>query len=473
MKKVTSEFSENCPVRYTIKGKPLITTDKWRISYAGSNLGGDAMILNIVDDKTIEIIPTKNTSNKCTVNAGIEFYDMPLAKDTVNLSFDWEGSYVAPIMPIIKVENISSVDNGLYVYRAVIENASEYTYPVSYEWSIDKTFGFETGAQASAESNDDEFRVTYSDISDADGEAGTTFTITLKIRAKYNPAKILEERKFKVHTTRETPVITSDSNPIIMNYCYEAGWCAVSSKMYIDECAAVTEITSTSFNKNNNIDEYVPQSFDEFRYFINVRSIPTDAFHYNSNKFKSIILPPNLTKIGTNAFMGCFGLTEITIPKTVTSIGTGAFYLNDNLRTINILGNVTELGSGAFYGCASLSELDLSRTSITTLPDNCIYNINYFIGLHTTTVKLPASLTYIGKNALVNLNIKDIYIHAPTAPDTDPNAFVSEDNNYAIGSAHDSNGHDLYIPSTSTGYDDIDSAWSYIVNDNWKINMTL
>ena len=45
--KVTSEFSENCPVRYTIKGKPLITTDKWRISYAGSNLGGDAMILNI------------------------------------------------------------------------------------------------------------------------------------------------------------------------------------------------------------------------------------------------------------------------------------------------------------------------------------------------------------------------------------------------------------------------------------------
>lgn len=464
--KVTSEFSENCPVRYTIKGKPLITTDKWRISNVESSLGVEDMILNIVENKTIEIIPTKEAANTCTVTAGIEFYDMPLPKDPVTLSFDWEGSYVAPTLPVIAVKNISSVDNGQYVYRAEITNAS--TYPVSYEWSIDKTFGLETSAQASSESNDDEFRVTYSGISEADGEAGTTFTITLKIHAKYNPTKILETKTFKVHTAYETPVITSDSNPIIMNYCYEAGWCADSTKMYIDECAAITEITSTSFNKNNDDNNYIPQSFDEFRYFVNVKSIPASAFHYDSGKFKSIILPPNLTKISASAFQGCFGLTEITIPKNVTSIGTNAFYLNTSLKTINILGDVKEIGSSAFQGCAALSELDLSRTSIETLPDNCLLcTDSSYLGRYETTVKLPGSLTYIGKNALVDPNIKDMYVFALNAPDTDPNAFT--DGQYTIGAAY-SSGHNLYIPSTATGYDD--GAWSYISN-NWQINSTM
>lgn len=463
--KVTSEFSENCPVRYTIKGKPLITTDKWRISNVSSNLDKKDMILNIVEGKTIEIIPTKEASNTCAVTASIGFYDMPLPKDPITLSFDWEGTYVAPTLPVISVGNIESVDNGSYVYRATITNAS--TYPVSYEWSIDKTFGLETGAQASAESNDDEFRVTYSGISEADGEAGTTFTITLKIRAKYNPTKILETKTFKVHTTYETPVITSDSNSVIMNYCYEAGWCSDSTKMYKDECAAVTEITSTSFNKDGN----VPQSFDEFQYFVNVKSIPPYAFHYNSSKLKSITLPPNLTTIGVSAFQGCFGLMEITIPKTVTSIGANAFFYNQQLKTINILGNVKEIGSSAFDNCDTLSELDLSRTSITTLPDRCFYAADSsFTGLYEVTVKLPASLTYIGRNALVNPNIKDMYVYALNAPDTDPNAFTDGEN--IIGSAHDSSGHNLYLPSTATGYDD--GAWSYIINNNnWKINSTL
>ena len=49
----------------------------------------------------------------------------------------------------------------------------------------------------------------------------------------------------------------------------------------------------------------------------------------------------------------------------------------------------------------------------------------------------------------------------------------SEDKKYAIGSAHDSSesGHNLYIPSISTDYDD-NSKWSYIMN-NWQINKTL
>ena len=465
--KVTSEFSENCPVRYTIKGTPSTTTDKWRISNVGSTLDTEDMILNIVGDNTIEIIPTKETSNSCTVNATIAFYDMPLPKDSITLSFDWEGTYVAPTLPVISVGNIESVDNGQYVYRATITNAS--TYPVSYEWSIDKTFGFETGSQASAENIDGEFRVTYSDISEADGEAGTTFTITLKIRAKYNPTKILEEKKFKIHTTYEAPVITADSNPVIMNYCYEAGWCSDSTKMYKDECYEVTSFSENTFRRGSGTgyEEYIPESFDEFQYFVNVKSIPAAAFQYNSGKFKSIILPPNITEIGSGAFQGCFGLTEITIPETVTSIGGNAFYFNNRLKTINIPDNVSEIGPLAFFNCASLTRLDLSGTSITTLPDSCFYN--EYSTITETTVLLPESLKNIGARALANPNIKVMYVSAPTAPKADQNAFADVDNKYVIGSNH-SSGHELYIPSISTGYDD--GAWSYIAT-NWQINSTL
>ena len=51
--KVTSEFSENCPVRYTIKGTPLSTTDKWRISNVESSLDEEDMILNVVGNNAI------------------------------------------------------------------------------------------------------------------------------------------------------------------------------------------------------------------------------------------------------------------------------------------------------------------------------------------------------------------------------------------------------------------------------------
>ena len=157
---------------------------------------------------------------------------------------------------------------------------------------------------------------------------------------------------------------------------------------------------------------------------------------------------------------------EITIPKNVTSIGTNAFYLNHQLKTVNILGNLTEIGSEAFYNCGALTKLDLSKTSLKTLSDRCFYN-TYHVGTYKTMVLLPESLTYIGKNALVNPNIIDMRVFASTAPDTDPNAFT--DGQYTIGAAYSSE-HKLYIPSTATGYDD--GAWSYISN-NWQINSTL
>lgn len=52
----------------------------------------------------------------------------------------------------------------------------------------------------------------------------------------------------------------------------------------------------------------------------------------------SVVLPPNITKIGNSAFWMCKGLTgNLTIPSTVTSIGSNAFYSCSKLASITVL----------------------------------------------------------------------------------------------------------------------------------------
>ena len=400
-----------------------------------------------------------------------------------SIPFDVDKNYVLRVKTVFKLGTVveKSLDITLLTYtypqivtisgRSKVHSTDPLEYTISY--TPDQWTGVITAVNWSLEAN--EYMHIYS--SD-DIKCMIEFTkmpiddiphtYNLSAEAVFANGKSISD-SFAITLYKDVPVITRESNPIIMKYCYEAGWCADPTKMYMDECAAVTSFSSDTFRRGTGTgnEEYVPESFDEFQYFVNVTSIPTSAFHYDSSKFKSIILPPNITKIGASAFQGCFGLMEITIPKNVTSIGTNAFYLNHQLKTVNILGNLTEIGSEAFYNCGALTKLDLSKTSLKTLSDRCFYN-TYHVGTYKTMVLLPESLTRIGKNALVNPNIKDMYIYAPTAPDTDPNAFT--DGQYTIGSAHDSSGHNLYIPINATGYDD--GAWSYI-SKNWQINSTL
>ena len=400
-----------------------------------------------------------------------------------SIPFDVDKNYVLRVKTVFKLGTVveKSLDITLLTYtypqivtisgRSKVHSTDPLEYTISY--TPDQWTGVITAVNWSLEAN--EYMHIYS--SD-DIKCMIEFTkmpiddiphtYNLSAEAVFANGKSISD-SFAITLYKDVPVITRESNPIIMKYCYEAGWCADPTKMYMDECAAVTSFSSDTFRRGTGTgnEEYIPESFDEFQYFVNVTSIPASGFHYDSSKFKSIILPPNLIKIGSSAFQGCFGLMEITIPKNVTSIGGSAFYLNHQLKTVNILGNLTEIGSEAFYNCGALTKLDLSKTSLKTLSDRCFYN-TYHVGTYKTMVLLPESLTRIGRNALVNPNIKDMYIYAPTAPDTDPNAFT--DGQYTIGSAHDSSGHNLYIPSNATGYDD--GAWSYIAN-NWQINSTL
>ena len=75
-------------------------------------------------------------------------------------------------------------------------------------------------------------------------------------------------------------------------------------------------------------------SFDEFKYFTSVESIPPAFF--KNQLLVSITFPASLKTISSEAFEDCLGLTHIEIPSGVTEIGSWAFCGCSNIRTVSL-----------------------------------------------------------------------------------------------------------------------------------------
>ena len=73
-----------------------------------------------------------------------------------------------------------------------------------------------------------------------------------------------------------------------------------------------------------------------------------DYTFYNLNKLVSVVMPQNITKIGSWAFSST-GLKIVEIPDKVTSVGGDAFSYCDNLNTVIIGNGVKSLAQGVFY----------------------------------------------------------------------------------------------------------------------------
>ena len=177
-----------------------------------------------------------------------------------------------------------------------------------------------------------------------------------------------------------------------------------------------------------------------------ITEIPENAFS-NCTSLKTVKLPPTVTKIaddafanckkleeiqglsnckiseiGKDAFAGCYNLktfdissatitslpdticsnmyalTSIHLPKTLTSIGTSALEGCKKLEEITGISDckLTSIGANAFASCSALKEVDLSKSSFTTLPASAFAKDTAL-----TSVKLPDSLTEIGEKAFV------------------------------------------------------------------------
>lgn len=84
----------------------------------------------------------------------------------------------------------------------------------------------------------------------------------------------------------------------------------------------------------------------------------------------SIVMPDNITVIGTGAFKGCVNLVSVSIPEKVTNIKSSAFEGCTSLLNVTIPSSVTVLGYNAFQNCTALTEclLPNSVTQIGNYP---------------------------------------------------------------------------------------------------------
>lgn len=116
-------------------------------------------------------------------------------------------------------------------------------------------------------------------------------------------------------------------------------------------------------------------------------------WYSNLNKIKSIVIGEGITRIGSENFVGCKNLSDISLPMSLKSIGGAAFYDCDDLQVINIPDNVVKIESMAFAECNQLDTVNL--------PDSLkIIEEGAFAGCcNLKNITLPPLVENIGENA--------------------------------------------------------------------------
>lgn len=208
------------------------------------------------------------------------------------------------------------------------------------------------------------------------------------ILTNYNTTVVSET--IKVLILNENVIMTSESNPIVMEMCYQKGWTNGSpDAMRKDQAEAVTDIEDTFKNITTKF------SFYEFQYFTGLTSISNSAF--TNSKITTIVLPNTIQNLGEGTFYNCQELTDVLL-----NCGEG-----ENGETIyeNTLPfQITQIPTGCFCGCRKLTKL--------RLPDNVIAIRDFAFGGTNIThallngaefvngvLILPDGLTTIERNA--------------------------------------------------------------------------
>ena len=124
---------------------------------------------------------------------------------------------------------------------------------------------------------------------------------------------------------------------------------------------------------------------------------------------ESIELPGSVKSIGENTFIASSGLKSITIGEGIESIPYAFAAACFNLERVSIAKTVTEIGQNAFGQCSKLKEIEIPE-GVKSIDLGAFFDCGF------TSIILPSTVLYLGKNSFDISTLKEIYCKAAFAP---------------------------------------------------------
>lgn len=166
----------------------------------------------------------------------------------------------------------------------------------------------------------------------------------------------------------------------------DAAICEFCGSAYIVEKA----INNYNITNNNNINANVVNIYGGNSADFIIRAGTLEKYNGAST---DVVIPNTVTRIDSNAFVGCTGLTSISIPDSVTVIEDDTFRNCTGLMSVKIPNSVTSIGAHAFEKCSSLTNISIPN-SVT-----CIYNCVFKSCTGLQSIEIPNSVIKIGGSA--------------------------------------------------------------------------
>lgn len=162
--------------------------------------------------------------------------------------------------------------------------------------------------------------------------------------------------------------------------------------------ASVRTIGKSAFSGNSSLTTLVIAD--------GVQTIEYGAFQ-DCAKLTSVILPDSVTSIGEWGFSGDTDLVNAKLSANLTELPHALFWDCNQLKRVAIPAGVTKIGAWAFYKCKSVTDLVLPE-GLQTIEEFA------FCGTSLTQIKIPASVTNIGREAFSISTLKKIALLNPT-----------------------------------------------------------
>lgn len=132
---------------------------------------------------------------------------------------------------------------------------------------------------------------------------------------------------------------------------------------------------------------------------------------FNSNKY---YIPPQLynvtliqdatVSLANNIFVNCFHIRSVVLPSNISNVGTGMFYNCQSLSNIVLPPSIADIPSQMFYRCSSLGSIAIPQS---------VNEIGYqaFYGTNLDSIELFVMTEGIEETAFQNASINNLYFN--------------------------------------------------------------